>query len=198
MQSSAAHTFTSIARDLIALLAQLKSSAIDQLEQGTEPAVVSYLFKGRVSKWYSQNHMRIIATAQMLARRESNLAYIGKITVSAYTSGSGLTKMTKGAAFKSYLELLPQAMSEIGYVELGQRAAQDFDTVVSLIEQHGKASTARSKQRKDKTIISAQRETANALYEELLSTQHDEVRHALREQTRRSDNKLVALMKLLG
>uniref|UniRef100_A0AAU6W1G6 Uncharacterized protein n=1 Tax=Pseudomonas phage Nican01 TaxID=3138540 RepID=A0AAU6W1G6_9CAUD len=159
---------------------------------------MTYLFKGRVSKWYSLNHMKIIATAQMLARKETNLAFIGQITVSAYTSGSGMTKMTKGAAFKSYLELLPDAMAEIGQHDLGRRVIQDFDAITTLIENHGKSSVARSKQRKDKTLVSAQRETANALYEELLSAQSDHLRHALREATRKSDNKLVALTKLLG
>lgn len=198
MQSAAAHTFASIAHDLIALIAQLKASAHDQLEEGTDTGTVAYLFKGRLSKWYSTNHMRIIASAQTLARRESNLAHIGKITVSAYTSGSGLTKMTKGAAFKNYLELLPQATAEIGKIELGQRVTRDFDEVVSLIENFGKSSVARSKQRKDKTCEIAQHEAANAVYEQILSTHHDDRRHELREQTRKSDNKLVALMKLLG
>lgn len=198
MQAAAAHTFTSIAHELTALLAQLKSAAQGQLEEGTEPATVSYLFKGRVSKWYSQNHMKIIATAQSLARRESNLAHIGKITVSAYTSSSGMTALTKGAAFKNYLDLIPAAMAEIGHVELGREVVRRFDEVVTMIENHGKSSVARSKQRKDKTLVSAQRATANALYEELLSAQHDDLRHALREQTARSDNKLVALMKLIG
>lgn len=198
MQSSAAYTFASIAHDLIALLAQLKSSAHDQLEQGTDAGTVTYLFKGRVSKWYSQNHMKIIATAQQLSRRESNLAHIGKITVSAYTSSSNMTALTKGAAFKQYLELIPKAMAEIGQIELGQRVTRDFDAIATMIENHGKSSVALSKRRSDKTLASAQRETANALYEELLSTQHDDRRHELREKTKREDNKLVALMKLLG
>lgn len=198
MKSAAANTFTSIAHDLIALLAQLKSSAFDQLEQGTEPGTVTYLFKGRLSKWYSQNHMKIIASAQTLAGNQSNLAFIGKITVSAYSSGSGMTNLTKGSAFKTYLELLPAAMAEIGQLSLGKRVTQDFDAVVVMIENHGKSSVARSKQRKSKTLVSAQIEAANAVYEQILSTQHDDRRHELREKTRKSDNKLVALMKLLG
>lgn len=198
MQEAAAHTFCSIAHELTALLAQLKSKAQDQLEEGTEPAVVSYLFKGRVSKWYSQNHMKIIATAQTIARRESNLAHIGKITVSVYASSSGMTALTKGAAFKSYLEKLPQAMAEIAQGELGNKVTRLFDDIVTMIENHGKSSVARSKQRKDKTLASTQREAANAAYEHLLSAQGDEKRHELREQTARADNKLVALAKLLG
>lgn len=198
MQAAAAHTFISIAHELTALIAQLKSAAQDQLEQGTEPATVSYLFKGRVSKWYSQNHMKIIATAQSLARRESNLSQIGKITVSAYTSSSGMTALTKGAAFKSYLELLPKAMAEIGHADLGRDVIRRFDEVTTMIETHGQSSVARSKQRKDKTLVSAQQVAANAAYEQLLSAQSTEKRHELREKTARADNKLVALAKLLG
>lgn len=198
MQSSAAHTFISIAHELIALLAQLKSSAQEQLDQGTDPGTVTYLFKGRLSKWYSMNHMKIIASAQMCTRSQSNVASIGRITVSAYTSSSGMTRLTKGSAFKSYLELLPEATAELGRAEIGQRVAQDYEAVEQLIKNFGRASVALSKRRKDKTLASAQRETANALYEELLSTQHDDRRHELREKTKREDNKLVALMKLLG
>lgn len=198
MQNSATHTFVSIAHELIALLAQLKSSSFDQLEEGTEPRVVAYLFRGRLSKWYSQNHMKIIASAQQLAGNKSNLAFIGKITVSAYTSSSGMTSLTKGSAFKSYLELIPTAMAEIGHIELGKRVVQDFEAILAMIESHGESSVAHSKQRKDKTLESAQREQAIAVYEQILSTQSEDRRHALREKTRKSDNKLVALMELLG
>jgi hypothetical protein len=197
MQSSASHVFLSIAHDLITFMSALRSTVIDQLEQGMEPQTVNYLFKGRLSSWYSQNHMKIVSTAHSLCQNKSNLAHIGKITVSAYTGGSGMTRLTKGAAFKTYIEFLPAAMSEIGRADLGTRALSDFESIQNLISESGQASESDSKQRKQKTLISAQIQAADALYEQILSDMSEQQRHELRQQTARADNKLTALMGLL-
>ncbi|MEG0063113.1 MAG: hypothetical protein RR740_00775, partial [Pseudomonas sp.] len=180
MNSSAALTFTSVTHDLTATIAQLRSAAQDQLERGLEPATVNYLFKGRISKWYSVNHAKIVSSARSNARKGSALEVIGKLTVSAYSSSSGMSNLTKGAAFKEYLEALPAAMNELSNPDLGRRAARDFDAVVNMITDAGEAPETRTAKRKEKTLLSAQRAAANAAYEHLLSAQSDEKRHELR------------------
>lgn len=199
MQSSAIHTFVSIGNDLVTLLAQLKFTTLEQLEEGTGPGVVAQLYKGRLSNWYSMNHMKIIATAQAILKPGSNIASIGKITVSAYNSNSGMSRLTKGAGFATYVELIQLAMTEIGKAELGDRIVNDLAAIDLQIKGFTQSSVARSTAQRDVSLVSTQRSAANALYELVLSDIADETtRHELREQTKRADNKLTALKVLIN
>ena len=197
MNGSASLSFVSNVHDLIRDLARFRISVEEQIEKGLPVLTIKYLFSGRTSVWYSSHHQSIVGTARSCATRDSALEEISRITFSAYNSSSGATQLTKGKAFKKYLELLPAACAELGVEHLGKRALADYEAIISLIDSNTVKAQRASKRSKEKTLVTTQMQQADALYETLLAQQSEPERHKLREQTKRADNKLVALLKLL-
>lgn len=197
MKESAALTFISNVHELIAALAAMRSSVENQLYEGMKPRTVKYLFVGRTSVWYSSHHPKIVSAAKVLATRKSALEDVSRITFSAYKSDSGLTELTKGRAFTKYIELLPRATDELGAGHLGKRAALDYALIIALIEGAGGAADGVQKKSKGKTLVTTQMQQADAACERILADMSEAERHLMREQIKRADNKLAALLKLI-
>lgn len=196
--NSAAHSLASINVELIALLADLKFSTLNQLEDGLTPQTVNYLYRGRLSSWYSKNHPKIVSSAQSLASKGPAMVELSKLTTSAYSSSSGKTQLTPGNVFKAYIELLPDAMREIGKLELAVRVMTALTEIEQQIKGFSEETPRTAPKKKSNPLLAEQAAQANDLYEQLLGSIDDErLRHDLREKTKRADNKLGALMKLI-
>jgi hypothetical protein len=199
MKEAAALTFMSNVHELISALAEMKSSVEAQLEEGLTPRTVKYLFVGRCSAWYGKHHAKIIASAKIVATKKSALEHISRITFSAFKSDSGLTELTKGRAFTQYVESLPRACADLGHEAVGRRVVIDYALIVALIEAAGGAAKGTAeKAKKGKTLVTTQMQQADAACERILADMPEADRHIYREQIKRADNKLTALMGLIA
>lgn len=197
MNESASLSFLSNVHELVHALSAMRTSVEEQIENGLRVLTIKYLFAGRTSNWYANHHQSIIGSARSCATRKSALEAVSQITFSAFSSSSGATQLTKGKAFKRYLELLPQATEELGSGHLGKRALSDYEAIISLIEGHKEKPQRASKRSKEKPLITSQMQQADALCESLLAQMSVADRHIMREKIKRADNKLVALLKLM-
>lgn len=197
MNESASLSFLSNAHDLIHALSAMRASVEEQIEKGLKVLTIKYLFAGRASVWYANHHQSIVGSARSCATRKSALEAVSQITFSAYSSSSGATQLTKGKAFKRYIELLPAASEELGSGHLGKRALADYEAIVSLIDGHKEKPQSASKRSKEKPLVTTQMQQADALCERLLAQMSVADRHIMREKIKRADNKLVALLKLM-
>lgn len=197
MNESASLSFLSNVHELIHALSAMRMSTEEQIEKGLEAMTLKYLFAGRTSNWYASHHQSIVGNARACATRDSALQAIGQITFSAYNSSSGATQLTKGKAFKRFIELLPQAAEELGSAHLGWRALENYESIITLIEGQKKKPQSASKRSKVKPLVTTQMQQADALCETLLAQMSEPERHKLREQIKRADNKLAALLKLI-
>lgn len=202
MRESASLSFISTIHDLLAMLHQCENTVEAQILEGQHPRMVRFVFRGRVSRWYSQHHSTIISTARSCSKHKDDaMKKTAEITVSAYTSGSGQSgELTKGKGFDAYLYLLPETSKMLGAQALGERAVLLYECIDSMIKNmSGNASGSASKASKEKRITTTQMQQADALAEAILADIPDpELRHRLRDQIKRADNKLSALTQLLN
>lgn len=202
MRESAALSFISTVHDLCAMLHQCKNTVEDQIQNGQSARIVRYTFRGRVSRWYSQNHSKIISTARVCStHKDDALKQTAGITITAFTSGSGQGGMhTKGKGFDQYLWLLPETTKALGQGAIGARAARAYAEIDSMIENMtGKTSASAPKSSREKPITTTQMQQADAVVEAILAEISDPAyRHQLREQIKRADNKLSTLTQLLS
>lgn len=196
MNNSATLRFISIAHSLSSLLTDCRFSVASQLENGTSPRTVNFLFRGRLSRWYAENHAQIISSAQSLKTSKSDaISAIGAMTVSAYTSASQRSELTKGKAFDHYLLQLPDALLAIGHdPKIGRDLQRLYESVKAMIEGSSVAASAKPKRANP---LAPQIAQANALAEQLLNTLPETERHEARRAVGRADNKLAALKRYI-
>lgn len=203
--SSEENTFKSIANDLVAEYHKINMSLEKMTDDGHGDLLGRHC-AARKSSWFAKWYPKIISSARALSNRSPAFSSIAKLSVTAYSSASGVdTNHSKMSAFKSYFENLQTALKVIGAENVWLRL-RDADLKQQNLVEIGKkeikdayhSDKVTKPKSKHNELASSQSAAANNAVDTVIKTLPQNLQHAARQAVAKADNKLKALQDFVN